>query len=91
MQRYDLSINVEPGDILGLISDGIFEYENDVGLQFGQNCQRFRNGRTYYRYRCTTIQQCFYFAGANAAASHHQAVFMMYVQINRIVLHPSTS
>jgi sigma-B regulation protein RsbU (phosphoserine phosphatase) len=30
------SIRLEPGDILGLISDGIFEYENEVGLQFGQ-------------------------------------------------------
>ena len=29
-------INLEPGDILGLISDGIYEYENEVGLQFGQ-------------------------------------------------------
>lgn len=25
-----------PGDILGLISDGIYEYENEAGLQFGQ-------------------------------------------------------
>ena len=31
-----LSIKLEPGDILGLISDGIYEYENEVGLQFGQ-------------------------------------------------------
>ena len=30
------SIKLEPGDILGLISDGIHEYENEVGLQFGQ-------------------------------------------------------
>jgi sigma-B regulation protein RsbU (phosphoserine phosphatase) len=30
------SIRLEPGDILGLISDGIYEYENEVGLQFGQ-------------------------------------------------------
>ena len=30
------SIKLEPGDILGLISDGIYEYENEVGLQFGQ-------------------------------------------------------
>ena len=30
------TIKLEPGDILGLISDGIFEYENEVGLQFGQ-------------------------------------------------------
>ena len=25
-----------PGDVLGLISDGIYEYENESGLQFGQ-------------------------------------------------------
>lgn len=31
-----VSITLEPGDILGLISDGIYEYENEVGLQFGQ-------------------------------------------------------
>ena len=31
-----ISIKLEPGDILGLISDGIYEYENEVGLQFGQ-------------------------------------------------------
>ena len=31
-----VSIKLEPGDILGLISDGIYEYENEVGLQFGQ-------------------------------------------------------
>jgi phosphoserine phosphatase len=30
------AIRLEPGDILGLISDGIYEYENEVGLQFGQ-------------------------------------------------------
>jgi phosphoserine phosphatase len=29
-------IKLAPGDILGLISDGIYEYENEVGLQFGQ-------------------------------------------------------
>lgn len=28
-------IRLEPGDILGLISDGIYEYESEVGLQFG--------------------------------------------------------
>ncbi len=27
---------LEPGDILGLISDGIYEYENDRGEQFGR-------------------------------------------------------
>lgn len=27
---------LEPGDVLGLISDGIYEYENESGLQFGQ-------------------------------------------------------
>lgn len=31
-----VSIKLAPGDILGLISDGIYEYENEVGLQFGQ-------------------------------------------------------
>jgi phosphoserine phosphatase len=28
--------SMQPGDILGLISDGIYEYENESGLQFGQ-------------------------------------------------------
>lgn len=27
---------MEPGDILGVISDGIYEYENEAGVQFGQ-------------------------------------------------------
>jgi serine phosphatase RsbU (regulator of sigma subunit) len=27
---------MEPGDILGLISDGIYEYENETGEQFGR-------------------------------------------------------
>jgi len=31
-----ISVKLAPGDILGLISDGIYEYENEVGLQFGQ-------------------------------------------------------
>ncbi len=31
-----LEINLAPGDILGLISDGIYEYENEQGVQFGQ-------------------------------------------------------
>ena len=31
-----VTVRLEPGDILGLISDGIYEYENEVGLQFGQ-------------------------------------------------------
>jgi len=31
-----LEIDLEPGDILGLISDGIYEYENEQGVQFGQ-------------------------------------------------------
>jgi len=31
-----VSVKLETGDILGLISDGIYEYENEVGLQFGQ-------------------------------------------------------
>ena len=28
--------SMQPGDVLGLISDGIYEYENESGLQFGQ-------------------------------------------------------
>ena len=39
-QDSDLSgaerIVLEPGDLLGLISDGIYEYENTAGQQFGQ-------------------------------------------------------
>ncbi len=31
-----LEIQLAPGDILGLISDGIYEYENEQGVQFGQ-------------------------------------------------------
>ena len=31
-----LEVVLEPGDILGLISDGIYEYENEKGEQFGQ-------------------------------------------------------
>jgi phosphoserine phosphatase len=31
-----LEIDLAPGDILGLISDGIYEYENEKGVQFGQ-------------------------------------------------------
>jgi sigma-B regulation protein RsbU (phosphoserine phosphatase) len=27
---------MEPGDIFGVISDGIYEYENEAGVQFGQ-------------------------------------------------------
>ena len=27
---------MEPGDVLGLISDGIYEYENEEGVQFGR-------------------------------------------------------
>jgi len=30
------SAEMEPGDILGLISDGIYEYENETGEQFGR-------------------------------------------------------
>jgi sigma-B regulation protein RsbU (phosphoserine phosphatase) len=30
-----LTVNMAPGDILGLISDGIYEYENTDGKQFG--------------------------------------------------------
>ena len=29
-------LEMEPGDILGLISDGVYEYENEIGRQFGQ-------------------------------------------------------
>lgn len=29
-------IDMAPGDILGLISDGVYEYENEDGVQFGQ-------------------------------------------------------
>jgi phosphoserine phosphatase len=40
MNQTDLSdakvIEMAPGDILGLISDGIYEYENPEGVQFGQ-------------------------------------------------------
>ncbi len=31
------TIKMEPGDILGLISDGIYEYENITGVGFGQD------------------------------------------------------
>jgi sigma-B regulation protein RsbU (phosphoserine phosphatase) len=31
-----LTANMQPGDMLGLISDGIYEYENESGEQFGQ-------------------------------------------------------
>lgn len=32
-----LDIDLAPGDILGLISDGIYEYENEQGVQFGHD------------------------------------------------------
>lgn len=32
-----LEIELAPGDILGLISDGIYEYENEKGVQFGHD------------------------------------------------------
>jgi phosphoserine phosphatase len=32
-----LEIGLAPGDILGLISDGIYEYENEKGVQFGHD------------------------------------------------------
>jgi phosphoserine phosphatase len=32
-----VSLALEPGDILGLISDGIYEYENEDGVQFGHD------------------------------------------------------
>ena len=31
-----LEIQLAPGDVLGLISDGIYEYEDEAGVQFGQ-------------------------------------------------------
>jgi phosphoserine phosphatase RsbU/P len=31
-----VALQLAPGDILGLISDGIYEYENEAGVQFGQ-------------------------------------------------------
>ncbi len=31
-----ISTTLEPGDIFGLISDGVYEYENESGTQFGQ-------------------------------------------------------
>jgi len=31
-----VSASLEPGDVLGLISDGIYEYENEQGVQFGR-------------------------------------------------------
>ena len=34
--RDAMTIDMAPGDILGLISDGIYEYENEAGTQFGQ-------------------------------------------------------
>jgi len=40
MDQTDLNdahaVNMAPGDILGVISDGIYEYENEAGSQFGQ-------------------------------------------------------
>jgi phosphoserine phosphatase len=32
-----LDLELAPGDILGLISDGIYEYENEQGVQFGHD------------------------------------------------------
>ena len=32
-----LELQLAPGDILGLISDGIYEYENEQGVQFGHD------------------------------------------------------
>lgn len=31
-----LEVQLAPGDVLGIISDGIYEYENENGVQFGQ-------------------------------------------------------
>jgi len=40
VQQTDLAepivVSLEPGDVFGLISDGIYEYENEHGAQFGQ-------------------------------------------------------
>ena len=30
------TIDLAPGDVLGLISDGVYEYENESGRQFGR-------------------------------------------------------
>jgi sigma-B regulation protein RsbU (phosphoserine phosphatase) len=30
-------MDMAPGDLLGLISDGVYEYENEIGRQFGQS------------------------------------------------------
>jgi phosphoserine phosphatase len=30
-------LEMAPGDVLGLISDGVYEYENEIGRQFGQS------------------------------------------------------
>ncbi|MBT8100200.1 MAG: SpoIIE family protein phosphatase [Gammaproteobacteria bacterium] len=32
-----LEVQLAPGDVLGIISDGIYEYENEAGVQFGQS------------------------------------------------------
>jgi len=32
-----LEMQLAPGDVLGVISDGIYEYENEDGVQFGQS------------------------------------------------------
>ncbi len=32
-----IAANMQPGDVLGLISDGIYEYESESGEQFGQH------------------------------------------------------
>jgi phosphoserine phosphatase len=32
-----LEVQLAPGDVLGIISDGIYEYENEDGVQFGQS------------------------------------------------------
>lgn len=39
-------IQMEPGDVLALLSDGIYEYENRQGMQFGE--QRVRQLFEYY-------------------------------------------
>ncbi len=35
-QRDSAAVALDPGDILGLITDGVFEYENPQGAQFGE-------------------------------------------------------
>jgi sigma-B regulation protein RsbU (phosphoserine phosphatase) len=43
------SMTLEPGDVLGLISDGCFEYENAAGKQFGTEGVERVIGLNHYR------------------------------------------